>query len=425
VVSVAERAVQDRVFEYTRPHLYPLQQAAIFDERRYSVVEASTKSGKTVGCIAWLVEQAFMAPKRGRNYWWVAPSYGQAKIAWTRTKNGLTPGTFRANETYLTVTLVNGSVIWYKTGEKPDNLYGEDVWAVVVDEASRMREEAWFALRSTITATRAAARIIGNVKGKKNWFYRLARRAEAGRDDMGYHRITAEDAVAAGVLDAEEIQGAREDLPTEIFNQLYMAEAGDDEGNPFGLAHIEACIAPMSARTPRSYGVDVARKIDWTVVLGLDDHMQVCRFSRFRRPWGETEASILNEVGKVPALVDSTGVGDRVLENLQRPALLRRTSGGQYRPDAGAVRAPNFEGFIFSAPSKQSLMLNLVNLVQKHQIGFPDGPIRVEMEAFEYQYTRTGVTYSAPEGEHDDCVYALALGARNAVSARPRGVYYA
>ena len=31
------------------------------------------------------------------------------------------------------------------------------------------------------------------------------------------------------------------------------------------------------------------------------------------------------------------------------------------------------------------------------------------MESFEYEQTRTGVRYSAPEGLHDDCVVALAL----------------
>jgi hypothetical protein len=48
-----------------------------------------------------------------------------------------------------------------KSGEKPDGLYGEDVFAAVIDEASRMREEAWHALRSTLTATRGMRISIG------------------------------------------------------------------------------------------------------------------------------------------------------------------------------------------------------------------------------------------------------------------------
>jgi hypothetical protein len=63
----------------------------------------------------------------------------------------------------------NRAVIRFKSGEKTDSLYDEDVWAAVLDEASRMREEAFHAIRSTLTATRGKVRLIGNAKGRKNW----------------------------------------------------------------------------------------------------------------------------------------------------------------------------------------------------------------------------------------------------------------
>jgi hypothetical protein len=37
------------------------------------------------------------------------------------------------------------------------------------------------------------------------------------------------------------------------------------------------------------------------------------------------------------------------------------------------------------------------------------GKLRHQLEQFEITYTRTGIVYSAPEGEHDDDVCALAL----------------
>ncbi len=66
-------------FIYTRPPLYAEQEAAIFSPARYSVIEASTKSGKTHGCLAWLFEQAAVQGGSGRHYWWVAPVLGQAR----------------------------------------------------------------------------------------------------------------------------------------------------------------------------------------------------------------------------------------------------------------------------------------------------------------------------------------------------------
>jgi hypothetical protein len=74
-----------------------------------------------------------------------------------------------------------------------------------------------------------------------------------------------------------------------------------------------------------------------------------------------------------------------------------------------------FEGFKFSATSKQQLMEGLAVAIQQQQIHVPAGVLVDELETFEYAYTRTGVHYSAPSGCHDDAVCALAL-ARAAAS---------
>jgi Phage terminase large subunit len=380
-----------RQVEYKRPWVYPKQRDAIFNDKRYALIEASTKTGKTVGCIVWLCEQA-MRGKPGQNFWWVAPIFPQAKIAFRRMKRGLPKGLFKANETELTITLVNGAAIWFKGADKPDSLYGEDVYAAVIDEASRVKEEAFHAVRSTLTATQGAVRIIGNVKGRKNWFYQMARKAESGEPNMSYARLLAYDAVDAGVLTVEEVEDARRVLPEAAFKEIYLAEASDDAGNPFGLKAIRECVAPMSDMSPACWGIDLAKSVDWTVAIALDGEGRVCRFERFQKPWQET-IRVLRDLIKEPALVDSTGVGDPVLEALQQ-------------------ERENFEGYKFTAPSKQQLMEGLAVGIQQRHIRYPDGPIVNELEQFEYEYTKTGVRYGAPEGMHDDCVCSLALANR-------------
>jgi hypothetical protein len=98
-------------WHYERPALYPKQAAFLFTPARYSIVEASTKSGKTVGCLAWLAEQAItpVVDQRGRNYWWVTPVYPVAKIAYRRLKRFLPPAIYTANESELCLTLGNGA----------------------------------------------------------------------------------------------------------------------------------------------------------------------------------------------------------------------------------------------------------------------------------------------------------------------------
>jgi hypothetical protein len=380
-----------RTLVYERPWLYEAQLKAIFATERYSIVEGSTKSGKTIGCLLWLAEQAMGATVPGRHYWWVAPIFPQARIAFERLKHGLPREVYEVNESRLTVTLANGAMIDFKGADKADSLYGESVYAAVIDEATRVREEAFHAVRSTLTATRGPIRIIGNVKGRRNWAYQLARRAESGEPEMHYAKITAYDAVAAGVLDAAEIEDAKRTLPDAVFRELYLAEPSDDGGNPFGLAAIAAQVVPLSEAEPVIWGIDLAKSVDWTVCIALDAAGAVCRFERWQGPWQTTIPRIVRLVGETAALVDSTGVGDPVLEELQA---------------AGRV---NYRGYKFTAPSKQQLMEGLAVAIQQQQITYPDGVIVNELEAFEYVYTRTGTRYSAPEGMHDDCVMALAL----------------
>lgn len=375
----------------TRPKLTAYQKDIIYSPARFTVTEASTKAGKTFSHLWWLFEKACSPPKIGANYWWVAPVYAQAKIAFTRLKRVIRGNSkFHVNESELTITTPTGGIIWFKSAEKPDNLYGEDVYGAVFDEFTRAREEAWFALRSTLTATKGPCKFIGNVRGKKNWGYKLATKARSGDDQYQHFKITAYDAVQAGVLDAEEVDQAQKDLPESVFKQLYLAEALDDVANPFGVESLQRLIRPISDEAPVCFGVDLAKSVDWTVVTGLDEYGQICVFERWQASWDMTTNRIQQIVGSVPTLIDSTGVGDPIVESLQR-------------------QLPNIEGYHFTGPSKQKIMEGLASAIQKQEISILGGVMYDELESFEYEYTRTGVRYSAPEGMHDDCVCSLAL----------------
>jgi phage FluMu gp28-like protein len=375
---------------YQRPFLTTYQEAILDAPERYTITAAATKCGKTASHIIWIFEQALQL-KDNQSVWWIAPVYQQAEIAFRRMKSQVSEKNFFiSNESKLTLILPNGARIEFKSGEKPDNLYGDDVYAAVVDEASRMREESWYALRSTLTATKGKCKMIGNVKGKKNWFYKLGERARLGEDDYKFFKITAYDAAKEGILDIEEIEQAKRDLPEFVFKELYLAEPGDDNSNPFGLDNIRKCYAPLSSAIPIAFGIDLAKYTDWTVITGLDNTNRVCYTERFQGDWMQTKQKIINAVGRIPAHIDATGVGDPIVEDLQRIL-------------------PNIKGFKYTSQSKQQLMEGLVMEIQQHSIFFPEEPYGFELENFEYEYTRTGVKYSAPSGMHDDAVNSIAL----------------
>lgn len=402
MVSSRTAPTAERRIVYRLPPLYPRQHEAIYDPARYVIVEASVKSGKTSGCLVWLLDQALAAPRR--TCWWVAPVYAQTEIAFRRLKRALGDGAV-PNESRLTLQLPNGSTLWFRTAERPDTLYGEDVHAAVLDEVTRMREEAWHAVRSTLAHTGGPARLIGNVRGRRNWAYLLARRAEQGLPDWAYHRLTAHDAVEAGVLTAEEVEDARRSLPERVFQELFEAHAADDAANPFGIDAIQACIAPLSRRPAAVWGVDLARAQDWTVAIALDEDGSVCALERWQAPWEDTVRRLVRLIGDTPALVDATGVGDPIVERLQR-------------------ECARVEGYVFTTPSKQRLMEELALALAQRRVRYPDGVLVRELESYEYVYSRTGVRYSAPEGLHDDCVCALALAVHHLPRARGGALWF-
>ena len=145
------------------------------------------------------------------------------------------------------------------------------------------------------------------------------------------------------------------------------------------------------------------RKNDWTVGIALDKNGDICRFERFQIDWETTTNRIITMIGVLPALIDSTGVGDPIVERVQKRCV-------------GAL------GYHFTQPSKQRLMEGLAVALGRHETsvlieGDGSAPTvhQQELESFEYEYTRMGVRYSAPEGYNDDavCSHALAVMAKS------------
>ena len=155
----------------------------------------------------------------------------------------------------------------------------------------------------------------------------------------------------------------------------------------------------MSTAAPESWGVDLAKSHDWTVAVALDASGAVCRLERWQGPWNLTREKLAKMIGQTSAQIDSTGVGDPIVEDLRR--VCRRV-----------------EGFKFTSQSKQQLMEGLQIAISTSDIRFPDGWLRNELEAFGFRYSGRSVSYEATTG-HDDGVCALALAVLARRTRRP------
>lgn len=202
-------------------HLTQPQSNIYHNDDRFRVVVAGRRFGKTFLSTVELVTNAL---KEGsRHCWYVAPTYKAAKeIAWDMLL-ATVPKEYiqKTNESSLTVTLWNGSVISLKGAEKPDNLRGRSLDFVVLDEFADMRPEAWYeVLRPSLSDRRGSALFIGTPKGR-NHFYDLWTKGIDGSDDWSGFQYTTID---GGHVTADEIDAAKRDLDERTFNQEYNAQ---------------------------------------------------------------------------------------------------------------------------------------------------------------------------------------------------------
>ena len=252
------------------------------------------------------------------------------------------------------------------------------------------------AIRPTLTDFEGKALFISTPRGK-DFFYNLYLRNSG---DWKSFKYTTYD---NPFIKVSEIDDAKNSLPMSAFEQEFMANPSENSANPFGIDFIRQNIQTLSSNNAICYGIDLAKSYDYTVICGLDANGAVCSFDRFQCDWTTTKAKI-RELKNVPKLIDATGVGDPIVEELQRDDHL-------------------IEGFKFTSTSKQQLMEGLVTSIQQGAIKYPDGILVDELSIFEYVYTANGVKYSAPNGMHDDCVCALALANKIFIKSQSFGKY--
>ena len=355
---------------------------------RFNVLECGRRFGKTHLGVQLAIDIAIDGGEVG----WFAPTYRYLADPWRAVEKALGPAIAKVDRVEKRLDLISGGSIDFWSLDSVDAGRGRRYDRVIIDEAGIVRDlgPAWQeTIRATLADKRGDAWFLGTPKGR-NFFHRCFERGQIA--DGGWKSWRLPTTTNPTIRD-EEIEAARRELPKQIFEQEFLGVPADDGGNPFGLDAIERCIAEKSSNPPKAIGVDLAKSVDYTVVCGLDEAGSVCLLERWQAPWSETIGRIERMLGEVPALIDSTGVGDPIVEDLQR-------------------KQPRVEGFKFTQVSKQQLMEGLASAFQTGRIQIPDGWLRTECETFEYQYTRTGVRYEAPSGMHDDGVCALALAIR-------------
>lgn len=366
---------------------HPGQTQIVEHPARFKVVMCGRRFGKTqLG-----VRRACDVALAGHPVGWFAPTYKYVLEVWRELLQRLKPVISRSNDQERRIELVTGGVIEMWTMDTPDPGLGRKYKLAVIDEAGIVPEllDLWQrAIRPTLVDLSGHGLFLGTPRGRRHGFVVLFNRGNDPNElDWASFRAKTLD---NPYIPVEEVDAARRELPPEVFAQEFEGVPTDDGANPFGLDAIHRAVRPLSPNPVVVYGVDLARSLDFTVVVGLDAYRNIAFLDRWQAPWAATKAKVRDIVGQTPIVADATGVGDAIVADLQ-------TMGVDVTPH------------VFTQPSKLRLMQRLVAAFQGNELGIPEGWLVGELEAFEFMYTATGVRYEAPSGFHDDGVMALGL----------------
>lgn len=193
------------------------------DPRRFRVLLAGRRFGKTVLALAWLIKKA--DEKENTTNWYIAPNYQMAKnIAWRQLKRMLEDHPVKTNEAELTIEFPNGAVIQLKSGENPDSLRGSSLYSAVLDEAGFMVKEVWMDSISPATSDQQAPVLfISSPPNNYNWFTDLYLSAKDDPDFVDDWAAFQFSTLEGGNVSAEEIERAKKQLDAKTFRREYLA----------------------------------------------------------------------------------------------------------------------------------------------------------------------------------------------------------
>jgi hypothetical protein len=391
------------------PKLTSKQREIVFATEKLVAVSASPQTGKTWALVILALMTA-MKIGPGKNVVFYAPFNATAMVSWDRIKrtiqDNLTSDLYQFNEQYRYVDLNNAARIWVKSADNVANLFGMTVHLAILDEAALISSEAWSAILSRTTNSNAPIYMASNLQGNKNWYWNLTQDIRAGRiRNSKYISIDINEALKDGLCTQDTIDLIKSSMPESRYNELYLLQPQDDSQNPFGLDHINACIVdtPTPLSPIVSYGVDLGRLQDYTVILGLsrDSNLDyiVSKLERTQASWQLIKKMIQGLVDNsstyTPICIDSTGLGDPIVSDLERTM-------------------DNLCPYKISMKSKTILIEGLILAIQSHHLKIPRQYSILIDELKNFGQERLSdnssyISYKALGNGHDDCIIGLAL----------------
>ena len=191
-------------------------------DKRWRVVVAHRRAGKTVACVNNLIRDAVRAKTNDFRGAYIAPFYKQAKsVAWdyfkyfTRVIDGIT-----VNESELRIDFRNGARIQLYGADNADALRGLYLDSIVCDEYGDWRSNVFqYVIRPALADRQGKAIIIGTPKGR-NQFWEVYDRATKN-DEWLALKVSAD---TSGILPKSEMDSLMQELSEDAWRQEMLCD---------------------------------------------------------------------------------------------------------------------------------------------------------------------------------------------------------
>ena len=305
------------------------QQRLIRSAARFNVVPAGRRSGKTeiVGKRK-LVMAALNAHRKDLPFFYrdwpdprffaAAPTRDQVKRIYWNDLKALIPPRYvvgKPNESQLMIKLVNGSEIWCLGMDKPERAEGVPWDGGVLDEYGNMKKEAWpNHVRASLSDRRGWCDFIGVPEGR-NHYYDLYKDAQARcaaalkkgkRPEWDFFHW-----VSADILDAAEIEAAREDLDELTFMQEYEASFVNFTGRAYWAFTEDNNVGRLEYNPGLRLDFCFDFNVDPGVCMVVQEQWLPQRVSGEDAEWGD---GVIGEV-YIPRSSNSIRVADKLIED--------------------------------------------------------------------------------------------------------------
>jgi hypothetical protein len=367
---------------------------------KYIICTTGRQFGKTFLAMNILLKWAL--EDNGSVSMFVAPVYSQSKKVFSELVSAIAGSglTLSVNKSELFISFINGSIIYFRSGEREDSLRGYTLDYLILDEAAYQREGVWkTVLRPTVLVKGKKVLFISTPKGK-NWFYEIANRGYS--NDFPQYTTYHATSFDTPFISKEELDEAKLSLPENIYKQEILAEFLEDGGEVFSnLNFICSLDQYRKFEVGQRYyaGLDFGRQNDYTVLTIINSNGELVDFYRGRqKSWEVIVSELLSHLQKYKPQVycEVNSMGDVLYENLKKKYSM-------------------IEPFVTNQESKINLIEDMILAFNEAKILLPTPQLNPdlyrELSTFSYEYSpkTRKVRYSAPSGMHDDCVISLAL----------------